>query len=103
MDYIPYGMRMDGRILKEITRMEEKMDYGLFGGIMDRRSQKKLSRMGNETGNGLSGMRLDRRSEKKLSRMGKGFLNNVGIEVDMRLIVRRSNLTVFELGVIRRV
>ena len=32
---------------KELTRMGKKMDYILFGIIMDRRFGKKLSRMGN--------------------------------------------------------
>jgi hypothetical protein len=46
-------------------------------------------------------MRMDRSYMKKLTRMGKVFLKNVGISMEMRLIVG-SNLTVFELGVITR-
>ena len=45
---------------------------------------------------------MDRRSVKEITRMGNVFLNNVGIEVDMRLIVG-TNLTVFELGAVGKV
>ena len=47
MDYGLGGMRMDRRVMKELTRMENEMDYGLGGMKMDRRGMKELTRMGN--------------------------------------------------------
>ena len=38
MDYIQYGTKMDIRVLKETTRMENLMDYIPYGTKMDRRS-----------------------------------------------------------------
>tara|TARA_B100001250_G_C19211489_1_gene533802 strand:+ start:149 stop:286 length:138 start_codon:yes stop_codon:yes gene_type:complete len=42
-------MKMDGRNLKELTRMEKKMDYILFGMKMDRKREKLLLRMEKST------------------------------------------------------
>ena len=35
MDYLLVGMRMDGRNMKQLTRMGKKMDYGLIGNTME--------------------------------------------------------------------
>ena len=40
MDYGLGGLRMDRRVLKELTRMGNQMDYGLGGLRMDRKKMK---------------------------------------------------------------
>ena len=45
--------------------MGNAMDKGLFGMKMDRRRVKELTRMGKKTGIGPTGMRMDRRRVKE--------------------------------------
>ena len=42
MDYILYGIKVEGSGYKILTRMGKKMENRLIGGIMDRRNLKEM-------------------------------------------------------------
>ena len=62
----------------------KKMRFGLFGMKIERRTKKELTRLGKKMGFGLCGMKMQGRRWKELTRLGNLFLESVGIKVEMK-------------------